>query len=89
MPRGVPWKYVPLAEYLAAQPATVTSLTLTVPQIGAIIGGALPPTARRSSWWTARGSAHARQWRRAGWRVAWRRVIGRVERVTFERLPPR
>ena len=91
MPRGGPSKYQPLADYLAAQPAAVGSLTLTFPEIEAIVGAPLPATAERATFW-----ANARQPRAtlsqvravqgAGWRmgdVRW--GPGGVRAVTFVR----
>ncbi len=47
-------KYAPLTRYLAAQPPGVSEVTLTLPEIEAIIGAPLPSqarTLRRKSLW--------------------------------------
>ena len=88
MPLRGSQKYAPLADHLGAQPATVASLTLTLPQIEALLGAPLPATAELTGWWVSSTGAHVRQWRRAGWRAARRTAIDGVAAVTFERLPP-
>jgi hypothetical protein len=76
-------KYYPLQVYLAAQ--TGGRVTLTFAEIEAIVGAALPPTATLRRFWAnaTYGSAHARAWQAAGWRVVEFRPEQR--RVTFVR----
>ena len=74
MPRTAPLKYQPLADYLAALPAETEAVTLTFPEIEALLGAPLPRSAVRTTFWT-----NARQPRAAlsqvravqgvGWRV--------------------
>jgi hypothetical protein len=63
-------KYQPLTDYLAALPAA--TVTLTFPEIEAIIGTPLPMAARQRSYWanSRRGQFAGPPWLRAGWRVA-------------------
>ena len=63
-------KYIRLAAHLAGQPSSVDRLTLTFPEIEAIVGEALPSTARFPSWWRNDDrKMHSRAWLTAGWRV--------------------
>ena len=88
--RGESPKYQPLADYLAAQPAAVTSLTLTVAEIEVIIGAPLLVSARARQWWTNLWSeSQSRAWREAGWRVTGRAFRATPPTITFGRLPPR
>ena len=81
-----PRKYDPLADYLAA--LTVDEVTLTFAEIEAIIGAPLPPSARLRTWWAnTAGSAQARAWRSAGWRMARRQLHSATPAVTFVRAP--
>ena len=43
--------YRPLADYLAAQPAATTTVTLTLAEIEALLGKRLPLSARSHGWW--------------------------------------
>jgi hypothetical protein len=66
-------KYVPLTAYLRAQPPEVSSVTLTLAEVEAIIGAPLPRSAVTAgrSWWTnAPVQPQSRAWRSAGWVVA-------------------
>ena len=89
MPRTGPGKYRPLAAYLAAQPAGVDAVTLSFPEIEAIIAGPLPPAAYRSSWWSSARTMQSRAWQASGWRAARRELRALAPAVTFARLPPR
>ena len=87
--RGQSPKYEPLRRYLAARPATESTLALTFAEIEALLGAPLPASAVASGWWTSRrGSPQERAWRAAGWRVVGMRP-SLPSVVTFERLPPR
>lgn len=94
MPRGHPYEYQPLGDYLTAQPPEAGAVTLTLPEIEALIGAALPRTARSAKFWLnaprrAGASAQARAWHEAGWRVLRLRRGPGPWAVTFERLPSR
>ena len=82
-------KYQPLVAYLAALPPETVTVTLTFPEIEAIIGAPLPPTARSRSWWSNTRSMASRSWFVTGWQVARCDLRTMVPAVTFERLPPR
>ena len=86
MPHYGPRKYDPLTRYLAA--LTVDEVTLTFPEIEAIIGAPLPASASLSSFWprTARELV-ARPWVRAGWQVARAHLHSATPAVTFARAP--
>ena len=90
MPRRAVSRYDPLGAYLAGQPPAVVELTLTLAELEAILGAALPRSAREGSFWgnavnEPRVPAHVRAWRRAGWRVA---AFERASAaVTFVRAP--
>jgi hypothetical protein len=63
-------KYQPLGDYLAALPPGTMSITLTVPEIEAIVGEPLPVGAATAAWWiNTRSSSQGRAWLDAGWRV--------------------
>jgi hypothetical protein len=71
MPRYSPPKYQPLTDYLVALAAD--EATLTFAEIEAIVGTALPPSARTSRFWASvTAGVHrlpqAQAWRRAGCR---------------------
>ena len=86
MPRYGPRKYDPLTAYLAALPAD--EVTLTFAEIEAIVGAALPASARQSSYWTTTlQPLVARLWVRAGWRVARTDLSSATPAVTFARAP--
>jgi hypothetical protein len=73
MPHIGPRKYAPLTQYLAGLAAD--EVTLTFAELEAILGTALPPSARAAPFWANltdswQRSAQAAAWRRAGWRVA-------------------
>jgi hypothetical protein len=77
-------KYIRLAAYLASQPAETTSIELTLPEIEALVGEALPPNARFPSWWrNDERRMHARAWITAGWLVT--EMVAQDARVVFER----
>jgi hypothetical protein len=81
-----PHKYQRLTDYLAALPAA--AVTLTFPEIDAIVGFALPPTACDRRFWTnsPRGAFDLRPWMRAGWRVVRTDLYSAVPAVTFARI---
>jgi hypothetical protein len=86
MPYGRVPKYEPLRRYLLALPSEVTTVTLTLAEITAIIGGPLPATARLRPWWGNHPRAsHSRAWLDAGWRVTGRDVRSALPTVTFTR----
>ncbi len=78
-------KYDPLGRYLAAQSNDRVMLTLA--EIEAIIGSALPAGARKRNWWT--GSSVRASLRRAlgagGWQIVVDAFWGREPVVTFLR----
>ena len=84
-----PPKYQPLAAYLAALPPETERLTLTLPEIEALLGAALPRTAWQSTFWAngrgSHGTSRARAWQGAGWRSAGLRRGLRPWAVTFVR----
>jgi hypothetical protein len=82
-----PRKYDPLVAYLAS--LAVDQVTLTFPEIERIVAAPLPPSARRSSFWTKSPRAlMARPWQRAGWRVARTELQASPPAVTFARMVP-
>ncbi|HET7482763.1 MAG TPA: hypothetical protein VFK89_07875 [Actinomycetota bacterium] len=63
-------KYIRLAAHLASQPAEIERITLSLPEIEAIVGETLPPNARFPSWWKNDDrKMHSRAWLTAGWQV--------------------
>ncbi len=77
-------KYDPLKNYLRQAPQS--ALTLKFSEIEQILGFDLPHSAYKyASWWanSARGGAHMKAWRDAGWEVSNIDLSGR--RVTFRR----
>jgi hypothetical protein len=91
MPPTGPPKYEPLRRYLVALPADVTTVTLTVAEIEALLGASLPASARTSSWWAnSQPVAHRRAWLTIGWRVMGHTFRPAVPTVTFTRVasPP-
>jgi hypothetical protein len=64
-------KYAPLAAFLGGQSLSVTTVTLTLPEIEQVIGQPLPAAASTQTWWTARRGwdRQLRPWLVAGWRV--------------------
>ena len=87
----MPSKYRPLADYLAGLPAELDTVTLTFPEIEAILGVPLPASSRvrRDFWANAKtrwgGTYQADAWQRAGWRMA-AAVLDRPHAVTFTRV---
>ena len=68
-------KYIRLAAHLAAQPDGVDRLEMSLPEIEAVVGEALPAGARFPSWWrNDERRMHSRAWLTAGWKV------GRLQR---------
>jgi len=86
-PIGPP-KYEPLRAHLAGQPADVAAMTLTIAELGAVLGFALPAGARDTRWWANNATARpqVRAWREAGWRARLHVRMGRVRAVTFVRV---
>ena len=85
MPIGT--KYTPLGRFLADQPPTITTITLTFAEIERLIGGPLPRSARRGQGWSnsLRATKHAWVWLDAGWRVKHKSVWLAEPTVTFVR----
>jgi hypothetical protein len=82
-------KYAPLAAYLAAQPPETVSVTLTLAEIEAIPGEALPRGAVTRQWWyNTRNKGLTPISMTARWQVAqvMMRTVNRT--ITFTRLPP-
>ncbi len=76
--------YIRLAAHLADQPRSVTSISMTLKEIEALLGGGLPTIARFPSWWkNDPRRMHSRAWLTAGWRV--REMTGPDGPVVFER----
>ena len=73
------------ADYLIGQ--SVDSVTLTLAQVEAVLGQALPRIAYTRSWWTNPGlqTSHRRAWVGAGWQVAAVDARSAVPTVTFTR----
>ncbi len=46
----MPPVYQPLADYLAAQPPETVRITLTLPEVEAVVGSALPASAWTQMW---------------------------------------
>jgi hypothetical protein len=90
MPR---YKYAPLWSFFRAQPPEATSVTLTLAELEAIVGGPLPAGAytHRSVFWSnAAGRGQTWPWRAAGWWVTRPQAQpGGVRQwtVTFTRTP--
>ncbi len=89
MPTRGPRKYDPLAAYLAGLAADEVMLTFA--EIEAILGTALPPSARAMPFWVnatdrSRRPAQARAWRRAGWQAAHIDLRDDPPTVTFARV---
>ena len=88
MPRRGPPRYRRLADYLATLPPNITTVTLTLPAIEAVLGAPLPPGARGLRFWANAPegwapSPPAWAWHGAGWRVA--RFDRPAGAVTFAR----
>jgi hypothetical protein len=83
-----PSKYAPLAAYLAALHAD--AVTLTIPEIEAIVGAPLPPSARQRSFWgnSRRGTFDIRPWAQVGWWVVRAEVRLAPPAITFVRVAP-
>jgi hypothetical protein len=79
-------KYRPLTRYLAAVPADVAAITLTLSEIEAVLGAPLPRGAYAAGWWVGRARLQARTWLDAGWCV--RAPTARTARpsITFARF---
>ena len=81
----MPSRYQPLADYLAALPPETVSLTLTFPEIEAILGEPLPAAAGIVAWWRNSTGADVRPWRAAGWRAVQVHLRQTPAVVTFVR----
>ncbi len=79
--------YDRLYEYLRRVPAHVASVTLSFAEIEQIVGGPLPPSARRHPAWWANTStnSHAQRWIRAEWKA--HNVDLRQQSMQFDRIP--
>ncbi|HZQ35873.1 MAG TPA: hypothetical protein VFD32_08070 [Dehalococcoidia bacterium] len=76
--------FAALEQYLAGVPATETHVWLTLNEIEALTGAALPAAATRAAYWS-RGHAHAREtWLRHGFVASLDR---RAAAVCFARRP--
>ncbi len=82
MPR---YKYSALARYLITQPTD--RVTLTLPQIAAIVGAPLPVRAQHATFWRndQRSQFPTWAWRAVGWHVAERVYQPPTWVITFER----
>jgi hypothetical protein len=80
---AVTGRYAPLYRHLLAE--TGADLVMTFAQIEEVLGGRLPPSARkhRPCWANSQASLLGRVWLRAGWRLAAIDLQGEVAR--FER----
>lgn len=79
-------KYHTLQEHLFSLEGTAWEVTFN--EIEAIIGAALPDSARKhQAWWANQGSGHSQYWQRAGWQTA--KVDVENERLTFIRKQDR
>jgi hypothetical protein len=85
---AMPSPYAPLAAYLADQPASTPTVTLTLAAIEQVIGQSLPAGASTQMWWTARRGwdRQPRPWVAAGWRVAGVVMRMATPSVTFARV---
>ena len=87
-------KYDPLLEYLEKQPDSGL-LELSFEEIEAILGAALPDSARSMrAWWANGSTAQARAWQKAGWLVddvdfQNGLVVFRPARITYRVSPVR
>jgi len=82
-----PAKYLPLQRHLAA--VVGDTVTLTFAEVEALLGAALPSSARqRAAWWAnTAGSFQARAWLVAGWRVQGLNRFAGTVRFVRERPP--
>lgn len=79
-------RYIRLAAFLADQSEDVDRLVMSISEIEALVGEALPPGSRFPSWWrNDEHRAHSRAWLTAGWRV--RGMRSGDDRVEFVRAP--
>lgn len=84
----MPSTYAPLAAYLAAQPPTTLTVTLTLAEIEQVLGVMLPPVARTRGWWKATGRwGQPRPWHAVGWEVSQVEFRTVPPRITFTRVP--
>src|SRR5688500_6000180 len=78
--------YQRLAAYPAALPPAGTRLALSLPQIEALVGAALPLGSRAPTWWANTPRlAPARAWLAAGWSVTGRSLRATPQLITFTR----
>jgi hypothetical protein len=81
-------KYDPLGAYLACQSADDDLVTLTLAEIEAILGTALPVSAAGPQFWSNFAGNHASySWLQIGWRVAMIHRNPCVYAITFVRMP--
>jgi hypothetical protein len=83
----MPGKYQPLADYFAALAPETAYVTLTLPEIEAIVGAPLPGSAVTAAFWTnSRSGPHAGVWLDVGWVLTERSVRTWPATITFTRL---
>jgi hypothetical protein len=84
----MPSPYAPLATLLANQPPETTTVTLTLPEIEAVLGRALPAGAWARGWWHGtRYGERPHPWAAVGWQAV-AMAMGQVPpTVTFARVP--
>jgi hypothetical protein len=82
-------KYQPLADFLSGQLPETASVTLTLPEVEAVLGQELPLSAHRHTWWRNDPSqSQSRVWLGAGWRVTHAQVKQAPSAITFTRASP-
>jgi hypothetical protein len=80
-------RYIRLAAYLADLSPDIDRIVMTIPEIEALVGEALPEGSRFPSWWrNDEHRAHSRAWLTAGWEV--RGMRSGDDRVEFVRGAP-
>ena len=87
----MPSLYQPLADYLAALAPETATVTLTLPEVEAVVGSALPASAWTQMWWSNARQGHwaeVRPWVAAGWRVSGTAMRSAPPTVTFARVGP-
>ncbi len=80
-------KYQPLADFLSGQLPETASVTLTLPEIEAVLEQELPLSAHRHTWWrNDRWQRQPRPWLDVGWRVTHAQVKQAPSAITFARV---
>jgi hypothetical protein len=83
----MPSFYAPLVAFLAAQPPTTTTVTVTLAEVEQVLGLALPASASTQTWWFGKhGRQRPKPWVAAGWRVARVSMRTATSTVTFARV---